>query len=156
MDEPLHTPDFTAPDFTQPELQPMQAGFVLPDPLKPETAVQLPLWSDDELERLNVQQPDPLDPDLTELDAPPDLSRPDASAHMLPQPRYQPETVMTERPGELDPHALPTLWDGVDWSDLPAGVTYPQLYTDQDGMSTRKRHLGMLDLGLEQSERDER
>lgn len=153
MDKSPHTPDFTAPDFTQPELQPVQPGFARPDPLKPEL-VQLSLWPDD-LEQLNARQPDPLDPDLTEPDVPTDLSRPDASAHLMPEPRYQPEVVMGERPGELDPHALQTLLDSPDWQGLPPDLAYPRIYTDQDEMSRRKRHLGMLDLGLQRSERDE-
>lgn len=155
MENPLHAPDFTAPDVTQPELQPLQPGFTRPDPLKPELVVQLSLWPDD-LEQLNVHQPDPLDPDLTESDVSADLSRPDDSAHLMPEPRYQPETIMDERPGELDHHALQTLLDGPDWQGLPSSLTYPQLYTDQDEMSRRRRHLGTLDLGLERSERDER
>ena len=155
MDEALHPPDFASPDFTQPELQTMRPGFVLPDPLKPEMVIQLPLWPD-ELEQLSVNQPDPLNPDLTEPEIPANLSRPDAGAHSMPEPLYQPDTVMSERPGEMDPHALQTLLDGADQEELPTGLAYPQLYTDQDGMSRRKRHLGMLDLGLEQTERDER
>lgn len=150
MDEPLHPPDFTAPDFAQPELQAMKPGFTLPNPAEPDPphVVQLSLWPADP-ERMSVTQPDPDSPDLTELEIPANLTTPSDSAHIMSEPGYAPDSIMDQRPGELDPSALEVLLGSPDHADLSPDLSYPHLYIDQDEMSRRKRHLGMLDLGLE-------
>src|SRR5258708_3727718 len=111
--EQLHFPDFGVPDFTQPALERAdlaQPGFVLPNPFKPDPATmsQLPLWPG-ALEQPNSSQPDPFLPDLTDPDRPADLTQPASDTHMLPDPRYEPEVVLAQRPGELDPAAMETL-----------------------------------------------
>lgn len=156
--EQLHFPDFTAPDFRQPELERVdlaKPGFTLPDAERPEQvrALQLSLWPED-LDALSTERPDPDSPDLTAPDRPAALTLADPRVHVMPEPEYTPEVVMRERPGELDPAALEMMLGSAGREELPPGITYPQLYTAQDEMSRRKRHLGMLELGLEQSERD--
>lgn len=158
--EQLHFPDFTAPDFTQPELEKVDLatpGFTLPDPELPEQAkaLQLSLWPED-MDMLSTERPDPASPDLTAPDLPAGLTLADPRVHAMPRPEYAPEVVMRERPGELDPAAHETMLDSSDNKELPPGITYPQLYTSEDEMSSRKRHLGMLELGLERTERNER
>jgi hypothetical protein len=74
----------------------------------------------------------------------------------MPEPEYAPDVVMQQRPGELGPDAAHMLLNSPDVEDLPAHITYPQLYTSQDEMSKRKRHLGMLELGMEKTEGGER
>lgn len=158
--EQLHFPDFTAPDFGQPELERVDLatpGFTLPDPERPEQlkALQLSFWPEN-LDALDTEHPDPASPDLTEPELPAGLALADPRVHAMPQPEYAPQVVMRERPGELDPAALETVLGGADNKELPPGITYPQLYSSEDEISSRKRHLGMLELGLEQAERDER
>lgn len=157
--EQLHFPDSGVPDFAQPALERANletAGFTLPNAERPEPAVarQLSLWPG-ELDRPDPDLPDVDSPDLREPQMPPDLTRPASDGHLLPRPEYTPEVVMRERPGEMGPAAAEVLLDGPDRRGLPAGLSYPQLYTSQDELSTRKRHLGMLELGLERSERGE-
>ncbi|MEO7019338.1 MAG: hypothetical protein ABI234_04235 [Ktedonobacteraceae bacterium] len=159
MDESLHTPDFTAPDFTQPALQQTDLatpGFTLPNPNRPDPAIAADMapWPHD-MEQLPTDQPDPSSPDLDEPDMPADLTMPAADVHVLPEPSYAPDVVMAQRPGEMDPQALETLLGSADDAELPPDISYPQLYTNQDEMSKRKRHLGMLELGLERTERAE-
>lgn len=158
--EQLHFPDFDAPDLAQPALQRVdlaQPGFSLPDPQRPDSlhAEQLPLWPD-ELAKLDDARPDPALPDLMEPDVPATLTRPDEREHVMPGPEYAPDIVMQQRPGEMDPDAAHVLLNSPDAEDLPAHIAYPQLYTNQDKMSKRKRHLGMLELGLEKTEGGER
>lgn len=157
LHEPWHTPDFTAPDVRQPALQQADLttpAFTLPDPGTPDLVIQLSLWPDD-LEQLITNQPDPASPDLTSPELPASLDVPMSDAHAMPTPRNEPEVVMAQPPGEMDPAALETLLSGADYTELPPGLSYPQLYSVQDEMSTRKRHVGMLELGLERSERAE-
>lgn len=157
MNEAWHAPDFTAPDFTQPALQQTDfttPSFTLPDPAQPTLGVQLSLWPDD-VDWFATNQPDPASPDRTAPDVPADLHLPASNAHALPAPNYEPEVVMGQRPGTLDPAALETLRDSSDDTDLPPDLSYSRLYITQNEMSTRKRHLGMLELGLEQAERAE-
>ncbi|MGH2510172.1 MAG: hypothetical protein ACRDHZ_22570 [Ktedonobacteraceae bacterium] len=147
MNEPWQTPNFTAPDFTQPTLQQTDLaipGFTLPDPTQPGIVIPLSLWPAN-LDQPATNQPAPASPDLTTLALP-------TTVHALSVPSYEPEVVMGQRPGELDPAALKTLLDGADATELPPGISYPQLYSMQDEMDTRKRHLGMLELGLERTE----
>lgn len=158
--EQLHFPDFTAPDFAQPPLQRVDLtmpGFTMPDPERPEQvrAIQLSLWPD-ELDRPDNEQPDPASPDLMEPEIPAGLTLPDAQTHMLPEPDNAPDVVMQQRPGEMGPAAAAMLLASPDMEDLPARITYPQIYTSDDEMSRRKRHLGMLELGLEETEGGER
>lgn len=158
--EQLHFPDFGVPDFALPVLEradPAMPGFTLPNPTRPEPAVarQLSLWPGG-LDRPDAGLPTVDSPDLSKPEMPPDLTRPAPNKHALPRPEFAPDVVMRERPGEMDPAAAEMLLDSPDQQDLPAGLSYPQLYTSQDEMSTRKRHLGMLELGLERSERGER
>lgn len=155
MDEIFHAPDFIIPDFTQPALQRVDMttpGFTLPDPTQPAITIPLSLWPDD-VEQFATNQPDPTVPDLTNPDA--DVDMPNNSMHVLPTPSYEPEVTMEQRPGTLDPTAWETLRDSADETELPPDINYPQLYTRQDDMSTRKRHLGMLELGLEQTKKVE-
>lgn len=156
--EALHFPDFTAPDFTQPTLEQVdlaQPGFVLLDPALSDvpSSQQLPLWPED-VSRPATAEPDPALPDLLEPDRPDALSYPAEDAHMLPEPANAPEVVMQQRPGELDPAALALTLAGPDETTLPAGLTYPQLYANDDAMTRRKRHFALLALGLEQNARD--
>ncbi|HEU5380302.1 MAG TPA: hypothetical protein VFV38_33170 [Ktedonobacteraceae bacterium] len=157
--EQLHFPDFIAPDFSQPTLQEtdlVQAGFTLPDPARPELPVveQPSLWPAEML-RPQSERPDPALPDLTAPEFPADLTQPATDTHMLSRPEYAPEVIMDQRPGELDPAAAEILLASPDMAELPQALTYPQLYTSDDEINTRKRHLGMLELGLEQNARDE-
>jgi hypothetical protein len=158
--EELHFPDFRAPDFAQPELEwvnLMTPGFTLPDPQRSELADarQLSLWPDG-LEQPECERPDPDSLDLREPEVPAMLDQPAPGEHMQPEPRYMPDVVMAQRPGELDPAARGIVLASPDREDLPAAITYPQLYTSEDEMSRRKRHLGMLELGLERAEGDGR
>ena len=157
--ESLHLPDFAAPDFTQPTLEKVdlaQPGFVLPDPAISELqrADHLPLWPMD-MDQLEADRPDPSLPDLLQPDHPDMLSYPAANARMLPEPENAPEVVMQQRPGELDPAALAMTLAGPDEAELPPGLAYPQLYTNDDEMTRRKRHFAMLELGLAQTASDD-
>ena len=67
-----------------------------------------------------------------------------------------PAVTMRDRPGELGSSALSLVRDSPDYSKLPRGLTYPKLHTLQQDMTTRDRHLGMLELGLFNAEKDER
>lgn len=157
MNEAWHAPDFTAPDFTQPALQQTDfttPGFTLPDPAQPSMVIPSALWPAD-LEQGTPGQPDPASPDLTMPDVPGDLDLPASNTHVLPAPNYEPEVVMGQRPGTLDPAALEMLHDSPDDTELPPDLSYPQLYITQNEMSRRRRHLGMLELGLERVERAE-
>lgn len=154
----LHFPDFTAPDFAQPALEKVdlaQPDFVLLDPTLSALASlhQLPVWPED-MERPASAEPDPVLPDLLETDRPDTLSYPTEDAHLLAEPENAPEVVMRQRPGELDPAALALTLASPDEAELPPDLTYPQLYTDDDEMTRRKRHFALLALGLEQSARD--
>ena len=60
---------------------------------------------------------------------------------------------MDQRPGELDDAALAELLDSPDARQLPPHLTPQMLYTDAQGMTTRLRRLGRLELGLEDEER---
>lgn len=157
--KPLHFPDFGTPDFTQPALEKVdlaQPGFVLPDPAISELpkAEQMPLWPMD-MGRLKTNEPDPALPDLLEPDHPRVLSYPPADARMLPEPENAPEVVMQQRPGELDPAALALTLASPDEAELPAGLVYPQLYTNDDEMTRRKRHFALQELGLAQTASDD-
>lgn len=150
----LHLPDFAAPDFAQPELERAdlaQPGLVVPDPTRP---IQSLLWPED-MARMADERPDPASPDLLEADEPGTLNYPAASARMLPEPEYAPEVVMRQRPGELNPAALSIALGSPDDAELPSGLAYPQLYTDDDETTRRKRHFALLELGLEQDARGE-
>ncbi len=158
QEEPLHLPDFRAPDFAQPALERTdlaQPGFVLPDPALAQwpRAYQAPSWPD-EMDRVASERPDPATPDLLEPDRPNDLSYPAANAHLLSEPEYAPDVVMQQRPGELDPAAMKLAPGSPDDESLPAGLAYPQLYTNDDEMTRRKRHFAILELGLEREARD--
>ncbi len=158
--EQLHFPDFDMPDFAQPALKQTnlaQPGFTLPNPARPEPAVarQLGLWPD-ELDRPNPALPAVDSPDLHAPEVSPDLTQLALDEHMMPKPEYAPDVVMRERPGEMDQAAAEIRLGSSDLRALPEGLSYPQLYASQDEMSTRKRHLGMLELGLERAERNER
>jgi hypothetical protein len=153
--EQLHFPDFAVPDFAQPTLEradPTGPGFALPNPQRPEPAVarQVGPWPAD-LDRPDPDLPSVDSPDLYAPEVPPALTLPAPGEHALPRPEYAPDVVMRERPGEMAPAAAEVLLGSPDLKDLPAGLSYPQLYTSQDEMSTRKRHLGMLELGLERA-----
>ncbi len=154
----LHFPDFTAPDFTQPALARAdlaQPDFVLLDPTRSDLqrAQQLPLWPED-MSRPAGEQADPALPDLLAPDRPDTLSYPPEDAHVFSQPENEPEVVMQQRPGELDPAASAITLDSPDEASLPPGLTYPHLYTDNDEMSRRKRHFAMLEPGLKHNARD--
>ena len=101
-----------------------------------------------------VERPDPALPDLLHPDIPDLFELPPAQAHVMPRPTYEPETVMRERPGELAAELPGLLADDPDMRGLPRGIEYPELYTTQQGMTTRERHLGALELGLEKMEKD--
>lgn len=157
--EALHSPDFGMPDFTQPALEKVdlaQPGFVLLDPAIPELqkAEQMPLWPMD-MGRLATDEPDPALPDLLEPDHPDALSYPPVDARLLAEPENAPEVVMRQRPGELDPAALALTLAGPDEAELPAGLRYPQLYTNDDEMTRRKRHFALQELGLAQTASDD-
>lgn len=160
MYEQPHFPDFAAPAFTQPALEQADLatpGFRLPDPARPDPpdVIQLALWPAN-LDRSAPEQLDPLLPDLEQAASSARLLVPDSEAHLMPEPRYEPEVIMAQRPGELDLSALVTLRDSPDRVELPTGITSSDLFTSQDGMNRRNRHLGMLELGLERAEGDER
>lgn len=156
--ESLHFPDFTAPDFAQPALEKVdltQPGFVLLDPALSELLVlhQLPLWPED-INRPVSAEPDPALPDLLEPERPEALSYPAEDARVLAEPENEPEVVMQQRPGELDPAAQALTLASPDAAGLPPDLTYPQLYTDDDEMTRRKRHFALLAPGLEQNASD--
>lgn len=153
--ESLHSPDFGVPDFTQPALEKVDLalpGFVLPDPAISalQQAKQLPLWPMD-MDRLATNEPDPALPDLLEPEHPHLLSYPPMDARLLPELENVPEVVMQQRPGELDPASLAMILTGPDEAELPPGLAYPQLYTNDDEMTWRKRHFALLELGLAQT-----
>lgn len=154
MEQELHHPDFGVPDFTQPPLEQAdlaQPGFVLPDPAAhPWPSLPLPA----ELDRPATTLPDPALPDLLEPDHPHLLDYLPENARLLAEPRYAPEVVMQQRPGEPEPAALELALGSPDAEELPRGLAYPQLYTNDDEMTRRKRRFAMLELGLEHEARD--
>ena len=107
-----------------------------------------------ELDGLNVNRPDPNLPDLTAPVIPGDMTMPNSEEHGASRSEYSPEVTMEERPGELADTALASVRDSPDYEELPDGLIYPKLYTSQQDMTTRDRHLGMLELGLLGQEKD--
>jgi hypothetical protein len=149
----LHFPDFSTPDFTQPTLERAdlaQPGFVLPDVAlsQLQKAHQLPLWPE-EMARPPEGRPDPALPDLLEPERSGALSYPSEETHLLPEPENAPEVVMQQRPAELDPASLALTLTSPDSAGLPPGLTYPQLYTDDEEMTRRKRRFALRELGLQ-------
>jgi len=157
----LNRPDSTTSDFSIPDLERVDLstpGFSVPDVGMPDPALPDLTMLDmpDDLDGLNVNRPDPNLPDLTAPLIPGDMTMPDSEEHGASRPEYSPEVTMEERPGELADEALMQVRDSPDYEELPAELIYPKLYTLQQDMSTRDRHLGMLELGLLAQEKDER
>lgn len=156
--EQLHFPDFSTPDFTQPTLEQTdlaQPDFVLSDPAlsQLQTAHQLPFWPE-EMERQPEGRPDPALPDLLAPLRAKALSYPSEEVHALPTPENAPEVTMQERPGELDPTALKLILASPDNAELPPGLMYPQLYTD-DELTRRMRRFALLELSLQDNARND-
>lgn len=157
----LNQPDSTTSDFSIPELARVDLstpGFSMPDVSMPDPALPDLTMSDipADLDRLNVNRPDPYLLDLTLPVIPSEVTMPDSNEHAEFRPQYMPEVTMEDRPGELASSAFPLVRDSQDYQELPDGLTYPQLYTSQQDMRTRDRHLGMLELGLLAQEKDAR
>lgn len=102
--------------------------------------------------------PDPALPDLDEYDRPAGLEMqqniiaPDPLLPDLQSPKLEREVHMSDRPGDLASDALNEMHDDETYKELPTG-DYNELYMDQSGMNTRRsKHMGMLDLGLEDEE----
>ncbi|HEX7735232.1 MAG TPA: hypothetical protein VF458_10215 [Ktedonobacteraceae bacterium] len=154
MEQELHLPDFTVPDFAQPPLERVdlaQPGFVVPDPAAhPWPSLPMP----EDLDRPATGQPDPALPDLLEPDRPRLLDYPPENERVLAEPRYEPDVAMQQRPGEPDPAALDLALGSPDEESLPRGLAYPQLYTNDDEMTRRKRRFAMRELGMEREARD--
>lgn len=166
----LNPPDFTAPDFTVPNLS--MTDLVMPDFNTPDVQRPDPFLPDlatplipPNLDRPTVDEPDPASPDLTMPDIPGALATipaglvlPGSDNHAAPGP-YPPampprsEVIMDQRPGELAGSALADLLDNPDSRQLPPDLTAQTLYTSAQGMTTRLRRLGRLELGLQDEER---
>ena len=157
----LNKPDSTTSDFSIPDLAMVDLstpGFSMldvsmPDPALPDLTIpDIPA----DLDGLNVNRPDPYLPDLIMPVIPGEVMMPDSNEHGESKPQYMPEVTMEDRPGELASPALSLVRDSPDYQQLPPGLIYPKLYTSQQDMRTRDRHLGMLELGLLAQEKDER
>jgi len=157
----LNRPDSTTSDFSIPNLEQVDLstpGFRVPDVTMPDPALP-DLTKPDmpaDLDGLNMNRPDPNLPDLTMPDIPGDMTMPDSEEHGASRPEYMPEVTIEERPGELADEVLALVRDSPDYEDLPSRMIYPKLYTSQQDMTTRDRHLGMLELGLLDQEKDAR
>lgn len=154
QDDLLHLPDFASPDFTQPALEainPGLASFVVPDPDRsPYEAWSLP---SDMIEHPAAGRPDPALPDLLALARPDSLNYPAEDESVMAQPKYAPEVVMQQRPGELDPPARTLILDGSGATVLPGESSYAPFSPASDGMTRRKRHFTLLAAGLERAVR---
>ncbi len=166
----LNPPDFIAPDFTVPDLSMTDLsmpGYSMPDAVRPDPFLPdltRPLIPEN-LARLAADEPDPASADLTMPDIPRALDTipaglvlPDENSHDAPgayPPTMPPrsEVMMDERPGELADPALANLLDSPDMQQLPPDLTPETLYTHARDMTSRLRHLGRLELGLEDEER---
>ncbi len=152
----LHSPDFSAPDFSQPALEKVAWSaptFVEPNP-QASPYGPWPLVSA-ALPGAENERPDPALPNLQAPERPDTLIYPAEQAHTLSGPAYEPEKSPWQRPGEPDPAARALLLGSPDEAALPPQLTYAQLYSRDDAMSRRKRHFAMLEPGLVESERDD-
>lgn len=148
--------DSTRPDFSLPPLQRVDLtlpGLSLPDPTRPDPF--LPDLTDadmpSDMERPDTVLPDPRSPDLFSPDVPQVLAQPDQRQSML-RAAYGPVEVhapVSEEPGSMDPSASSLVANSADARQLPPSLHYEQVYTSQDEMSRRNRHLAPLLSGLE-------
>ena len=102
---------------------------------------------------------DPMNPDFSEYDRPADLAMPGLLQvdPLLPDLQYPSTTqeinsMVSDRPSELDPKALQIMHDDPTCAETPS-YTYETLWMSQPGNNMRReRHLGMMYMGLERVE----
>ncbi len=148
--------DSTRPDFSLPPLQRVDLtipGLSLPDPTRPDPFLPDLITPDvpPDLDRPDETLPDPRSPDLLFPGNPEVLVQPDQQQSML-RALYGPVEVhaqVSEEPGGLDPSAPSLVAHSADARQLPSSLHYEQVYTSQDEMSRRSRHLAPLLSGLE-------
>ncbi len=148
--------DSTRPDFSLPPLEKVDLsmpGLTLlnpqqPDPYLPDlTAPQMP----DDLDRPDVLLPDPRSPDLLQPVIPGTLSLTDAQATEYPELTgpVDAQIPLAEEPATLASSALSLARSSADALNLPPHLRYDQVYTAQDEMTHRARHLTPLLLALD-------
>lgn len=148
--------DSTRPDFSLPPLEKADLsmpGLTLlnpqqPDPYLPDlTAPQIP----DDLDRPDVLLPDPFSPDLLQPALPETLTLSDAQTPEYPELTgpVDVQIPLAEEPATLAPSALSLAGNSADAQNLPPHLRYDQVYTAQDEMTHRARHLAPLLLALE-------
>lgn len=142
--------DSTRPDFSLPPLEQVDLtipGLSLPDPAQPDpflpdlTAPDLPA----DLDRPDVTRPDPPSADLLLPLIPALLAQREAERSALVA--YGPTEVQAQvvaEPANMDEEAPSLAANSADARQLPPALRYEQLYTTQDEMSRRARHLAPL------------
>jgi hypothetical protein len=166
-------PQYTVPDFSQPELQPFGmsepalglnvAAEFQPDPLIPApTDYNHPYGLDVHNitgDTADLWRPDPVLQNLMQPDIPDgissvlrDLDQPDPLLPSLQNPQLTPSVHMTTRPGDLDPSALSTM-AADPTAQSTSQVPYNQSFMDASGMNnTRRRHFDLMVNGLQSEE----
>ena len=143
--------DSTRSDFSLPPLQQVDLtipGLSLPDPTRPDpflpdlTAPAMPTG----LDHPDNTQPDPHTPDLLSPTIPALLTQPDEMRSAL-QAAYGPLAVQPRvgaQPANMDAEAASLAANSADTRQLPSSLRYEQVYTTQDEMTRRARHLAPL------------
>ncbi|HLI05207.1 MAG TPA: hypothetical protein VKV40_01410 [Ktedonobacteraceae bacterium] len=148
--------DSTRPDFSLPPLQKADLtlpSLDLPDPTRPDPF--LPDLTDpdipDNLDRSDGTLPDPRSPDLLYPNVPHALAQPNQRQSMV-RALYGPVEVRPQtaaEPGSMSPSAPELAANSADARQLPPFLRYEQVYSTQDKMSRRSRHLAPLLSGFE-------
>lgn len=146
----------TRPDFSLPPLQQVDLtipGLSLPDPTQPDpflpdlTAPDMPAG----LDHQDGTLPNPPSPDLLAPTIPALLVQPDEMRSAL-RAAYGPVEVQAQigaEPASIDAEAASLAVNSADARQLPPSLRYEQVYTTQDGMTRRARHLAPLLSGLD-------
>lgn len=107
----------------------------------------------------DLWRPDPILADLTQPDFPNgintirNLDQPDPLQPDLQDPQLTPDVHMLDRPGDLDARALGTMHTDPTYSDQSA-VPYNTSFMDATGMNNkRRRHMDLMMHGLDAEER---
>lgn len=141
----------TRSDFSLPPLQQADLaipGLSRPDPTRPDpflpdlTAPTMPA----DLDRPDVTLPDPRSADLLSPLIPHLLAQPDATRPAL-HAAYGPVEVQPQvgaEPANMDAQAAALAAHSADALSLPPSLRYEQVYTTQDEMTRRARHLAPL------------
>jgi hypothetical protein len=164
----INGPTFTSPNFSVPGNMPFDfqaPGIDTPPPLAPDPQIgdllqfDKPHGLDITAASSNPMAIDPMAPDTGDYDRPSDLAIPgplmvDPALPDLQSPVTTQEvnSMLDDRPGELDDSALQIMHAQPTYTQIPA-ANYEALWMSQLGNNSRReRHQGMLMLGLDREE----